>query len=116
LKFYGLGYHKLTIIIAEGYESFCIPLFCIEGKPSMLYDDRKIIPFADYENCKDGDIAGFYIKLKHERDIYHELSHAKRMLERKELKYETIEEIVVEIYSFFKMLQFMFYSTLLQRV
>jgi len=112
LKFYGIDYDKLVIIIARGYESFCVPLFCINGKASILYTSGTKIPINDYENCKEGDIVGFYIKLVDEKDIFHELTHAKRILYGKALKNVIIEEIVVDIYSFFRMLQFELYSSI----
>lgn len=110
LKFYGLNYEKLIIIISKGFKSECVPLFCINGKASILYTDGENIPINDYENCKEGNIVGFYIKLEYEKDIFHELMHAKRFLDNKVLKNATIEEIIVDIYSFFKMLQFKLYS------
>jgi len=87
--------------------------FCFEQKVCLLHEDERnyiCIPIIDYENCREGDIVGFYVKLENEKDIYHELSYEKRLLEGKELKYKTIEEVVVEIHSFFKMLQFKLYS------
>jgi len=110
LKFYGLDYEKLIIIISEGFKSECVPLFCIGGKASILYTDGRNIPVNNYENCKEGDIVGFYIKLKDEKDLFHELEHAKRQLYNKVLKSETLEEIIVDINSFFKKLRFKLYS------
>jgi len=112
LKLYGLDYEKLIIIIiiSKGFKSECIPLFCIGGKASILYTDGKSVPVRDYENCKEGDTVGFYIKLKDEKDLFHELEHAKRYLDNKVLKSEILEEIIVDINSFFKKLRFELYS------
>jgi len=115
IKFYRLE-DKLRGKIFEvkkSYVSETIPLFCVDGKACEVFrDGEKIefLPVAEYKG-KNGELAGFIVKVEEEGDLFHELEHVKRYLEA---VYEDdfVEELVVTFSGFFKALVYKLYTHL----
>jgi len=116
IKFYRLE-DKLRGKIFEvkkSYVSETIPLFCVDGKACILYlDGKKIVsflPVAEYKG-KNGELAGFIVKVEEEGDLFHELEHVKRYL-KAVYEDDFVEELVVTFSGFFKALVYKLYTHL----